>query len=294
MNAVELLKAKEKEFNILAQKLSLLREKNYFLKTKATEHQHAINTDEDQDQMYLFYQTVKLNLKEYKGIELQKILNDQSLVCPANIESIEIEDTQHEDMEESDCIAILNEINTDITVNDNSLSLKIQDLTSKQPAKDSKSQENNISRKRSLIQINTSQKDKNLDDLLRSMLSPKLQFSLPRIMRYVHKLQIMYEEKSEANDEIRDIPNVIIHEETEAESKIEFEPPRANVGSIYLFWTIKWHEDNLMFKHDVKLECSDNVMARFSQHPGFPILRGTDKLQHSDEIIEFIQSFMDD
>ncbi|XP_063614681.1 uncharacterized protein LOC134787809 [Penaeus indicus] len=115
-------------------------------------------------------------------------------------------------------------------------------------------------------------------------------FKVQQLTNLLFGLQMLYEARDEAIEQLKDIPNLEIQHTIEPVT-IEFEPQEGYL--IKIVWKIGFDDKNMRVKNNIAVVCDDEVTARFSRSTGFPYLSGREILTTPGGVIEFVESYMD-
>ncbi|XP_027214163.2 uncharacterized protein [Penaeus vannamei] len=115
-------------------------------------------------------------------------------------------------------------------------------------------------------------------------------FKVQQLSNLLFGLQMMYEERNEAIDQLKDIPNLEVQHAIEPVT-IEFEPQEGY--HIKIVWKIGFDNRNMRVINIIEVVCDDEVTARFSRSTGFPYLSGRETLTTPKGVLEFVESYMD-
>ncbi|XP_037789493.1 uncharacterized protein LOC119584969 [Penaeus monodon] len=115
-------------------------------------------------------------------------------------------------------------------------------------------------------------------------------FKVQQLTNLLFGLQMLYEARAEAIEQLKDIPNLEIQHIVEPVT-IEFEPQEGYL--IKIVWEIGFDDKNMRVRNIIAVVCDDEVTARFSRSTGFPYLSGKEILTTPSGVMEFVESYMD-
>lgn len=130
------------------------------------------------------------------------------------------------------------------------------------------------------------------DDLEVFKQSVKDMDDLQTFTLHLHTYQLLVQERIEAMDELEDFENMEVRRSANP-VQLLFVPIKD--FELNVLWKVVWDNRNHRFKNEIWIDCTDDVVARFSQkEDAFPFLNGSKILRNKKQVIQFFGYFVDD